>query len=268
MRLALVFALLAVVAAPAPAQLIPLDHLDDAPAGYLGRGTRLEIDIVTLTVIPESVVLGDPDDFWEYLDSQVWSQNTDVFTAVHDAMDTLGVHPWNYNLKWSSHGGTDIVCSEADLLSEQRCEAYRGRTSIGNVMDYLNELNDGEMPLAGHIQLYVVLLGDSVAWRGKLGTARWQWWGDREDHHWSTTSCRAWSLHSVPILAHELGHCFHLRHNEDDLDFSFGLDLMVSYYTHYSWVKEYNRKKVDHHFRVMLPEQSVFRTQPQFEQQF
>ena len=58
-------------------------------------------------------------------------------------------------------------------------------------------------------------------------------------------------------------HCFHLEHNEQDSD--YGLDLMVSHYTHYSWVKESNLEKVRHHFRLVAPEQSVFRMRPQTE---
>ena len=48
-----------------------------------------------------------------------------------------------------------------------------------------------------------------------------------------------------------MGHCFGLQHNENDTN--PGLDLMVSYYTHYHWVKESNKEIVRNHFRYDVP---------------
>lgn len=87
-----------------------------------------------------------------------------------------------------------------------------------------------------------------------MGVASRWFWGDDPSNldHWKTSACRAWALLSVPVIAHELGHCFGLAHNEDDGDGA--LDLMKSHYTHFDWVKLSNKQIVWNHFEGTVPD--------------
>lgn len=92
-----------------------------------------------------------------------------------------------------------------------------------------------------------------------LGLA-WRWSRIGETRHWTRSACRAWALHSEPVIAHELGHCFGLVHNEDDTD--YGLDLMKSEYAHYHWVKDSNKNVVRDHFKYPIPLGASLTDQP------
>ena len=78
----------------------------------------------------------------------------------------------------------------------------------------------------------------------------------RSEHHWKNSSCRAWSILKLTIVAHELGHCFGLDHNEDTDDINF--DLMHSTeFAYFDWLEDSNREIVQHHFRELSAEGST-----------
>ena len=65
------------------------------------------------------------------------------------------------------------------------------------------------------------------------------WTLDRSEHHWTNSSCRAWTIPKLTTVAHELGQCFGLDHNEDSGDMK--LDLMHSTESAYfDWLKDSN----------------------------
>ena len=79
---------------------------------------------------------------------------------------------------------------------------------------------------------------------------------NRSEHHWTNSSCRAWTIPKLMTVAHELGHCFGLDHNEDTDDINF--DLMHSTVSAYfDWLKDKNREIIQHHFRDDPPPVSL-----------
>lgn len=262
MRWFALFGILSAVAVPSIAQHnVPLFELSFPQS----PNERLDIEIVPVVVISETSASA----FYEADDQEglgelflsLFSQISDVFGSTHDALHTLGVEPFQYNL----HLGSEMhimICREARLYSEQQC-VHEDLGLIEELPDFVHDLHDREAPPRGSVQISIVVLEDEVAWSGVIGRARFWWWGDRFDNHWTRTACRAWALHSVPIIAHELGHCFMLRHNEQDSD--SGLDLMLANYTHFDWVKNSNKEIVERHFRHPTPELSISGTMPQTE---
>ncbi len=172
-----------------------------------------------------------------------------LFATVHEALQVLGLAYDQYTLLYGDHFHV-LVCEEATLYSEQSC-THGDLGEITDMRNFVLDLHDRESPPRGTVQLNVVILEDGLAWSGLLGVATWWYWGDRSLRHWTSTACRAWALLSTPVIAHELGHCFGLDHNEDDTD--IGLDLMVSYYAHFDWVKESNKDLVLRYFRYPAP---------------
>ena len=171
-----------------------------------------------------------------------------MFVATQMALYTLGVWPHEYNL----HLGDVMqfmVCSEASVGWEQEC-AHEELGLISDLPNFVYNLYDGEHPPLGTVQLSIILLEADIAWKGVLGLA-WRWWSRSAPKHWTNWTCRAWALNSEPVIAHELGHCFGLVHNEDDTD--SGLDLMTSHYAHYDWVKDSNKDIVREHFKYPIP---------------
>ena len=212
---------------------------------------RLEIEIVPVVVVERDTILAietDPE-VQERLGLDLSPQLTQMFVSTRNALYALGVEPHEYNLHLGDYLQF-LVCEEATVLSEQSCYHVE-LGAISDLPNFLRDLYDGQAPPRGTVQLNILLLESEVAWKGTLGVAWWWWWGDRYRHHWSNTACRAWALHSVSVIAHELGHCFRLAHNEDDSQ--YGLDLMFSLYTHFNWVKERNRSIVEYHFRLPIP---------------
>lgn len=114
----------------------------------------------------------------------------------------LGLSPEEYTLEFG-YQYHFMTCDEATLLWEQSCY----HAELGDIEDlpyFVYNLHGGEVPWMGTVQLYVLLLQDRMAWRGVLGLA-WRWtWPTFAEPHWNNTACRAWALHSVPVIAHEL----------------------------------------------------------------
>jgi len=108
----------------------------------------------------------------------------------------------------------------------------------------------------------VFLLEDEIGWSGTLGLASWARW-NIDNPHRGNSSCRAWALHSVPIIAHELGHCFGLKHNEDD--HGTELDLMQAHYSHVDWVKRDNKDIVADYFSPEVASSRAYKSHPVIE---
>lgn len=213
---------------------------------------RLEIELVPVVVVGSNTaesILTDMDEAGRLFFDDIFPQFTEMFVATRDALYALGLSPTEYNL----HLGNLLqllVCNEATVFSEQSCR-HLELGEISDLPNFVYDLYDGQPPIQGTVQLNVLLLEEQAAWKGTLGVAwRW-WWVEDSSQHWSNTACRAWALHSVSVIAHELGHCFRLVHNENDND--YGLDLMVSHYAHFNWVKDSNKSLVQHHFRTPMP---------------
>lgn len=213
---------------------------------------RLEIEVVPVIVLESTTVesvLTDSEQAARVFYDDIFPQFTEMFVSTRDALYALGVSPTEYNLRLGDHLQM-LVCDEATMLSEQSC-LHAELGGITDLPNFVYNLYDGQPPPRGTVQINVLLLETQSAWKGTLGLAWWWWWGDRTNLHWSNTACRAWALHSVPVIAHELGHCFTLAHNENDTD--YGLDLMVSRYAHFNWVKDSNKSIVQNHFKTPTP---------------
>lgn len=216
----------------------------------ISRYERLDIEVIPIIVFDSSIV-NEPEQ--EAIDEAVHSltpQFHEMFSAVHEAMHTLGLNYFQYSLYYGNHFHI-LVCEEATLYAEQTC-AHGDLGIITDLPNFINDLHDGEPPPKGTIQLNVVILENKLSWRGILGAALWWYWGgDSSLHHWTNRACRAWALLSMQVIAHELGHCFGLIHNEQDTD--SGYDLMVSHYAHFDWVKESNKEIVQDFFSYPPP---------------
>ena len=222
----------------------------------------IAVDAMAMREIFESKGREGLDAEYRSVYAQLWPQLTAMFSTVRDSMLVLGVQPTQYNLYLDNHVVV-IQCTNATIHSEQQCN-HGDTGAIDDLPNFVHDLYDRETPSQGTVQLHILILQDGVSWKGTLGLA-WHWWWvqDRSAWHWTNRACRAWALHSSPVVAHELGHCFGLEHNEENADAT--LDLMLSYYTHFDWVKDSNQVIVQQHFRYPIPESAPPTVQPQFE---
>ena len=86
-----------------------------------------------------------------------------------------------------------------------------------------------------------------------LGLTTTFWTG--ADKHFRNTACSAWSVNSLIVIAHELGHCFGLEHND-----VYGMsdprrDLMIAKIGIETalWLKPLNRDVIAQYFRGDAP---------------
>ena len=261
-----IVSLVGLLASTASAQ-IPLERLEV----FQHADERADIEIVPVFVFDGELyaeifdstgVEGIERELENVLETQITPAMSEMMVSVRQAMHTLGVYPSQYNLIFSDHLHF-MVCTQASLYESQDC--WHG--DLGEITDlpnFVSDLYDREAPPVGTVQFHVVVLLGDIAWKGTLGLAWHYWWTpSRTDWHWTNRACRAWALHSVPVIAHELGHCFGLDHNEENSD--TGLDLMLSYYTHFNWVKDSNKEIVQQHFRYPTPETATLGVQPTVE---
>ena len=225
---------------------------------------RLMIEVVPVLVLSQTILTVDENDGIDMLNRDITPQMTEMFVSTRKAMYALGVRPIDYDLRISDHVHV-LICTEATVYSSQECSMAQGPqlVPVTDLPNFAYNHHDGQHPPRGTVQLNVLLIENEVAWSGVLGLAwRW-WWGQQSDHHWSNATCRAWALHSVPVIAHELGHCFFLDHHEDDTDTE--LDLMISHYAHYNWVKPSNKRIVEKHIAEPTSLAPAGNTQPMVE---
>lgn len=222
---------------------------------YLNTSSeRLNIEVVPVFVISEDTAFtvlstGNLDELEALVENHWVPLFTQMFVATRNAMLTLGVGPHEYNLQLGDLMQF-MVCTEANLGVGQQC-VHQELGEITDLPNFAYNLYDGQNPPLGTVQLSIMLLEENIAWNGVLGLA-WRWYQTETlGGHWTNTACRAWALYSVPVITHELGHCFGLVHNENDAD--IGLDLMATHYAHYEWVKDSNLELVREHFEYPIP---------------
>ena len=239
------------------AQTVPLWRIDIP----IERQDRIEIEIVPILVINRSALDDSEEEFIGRFEKSLAPQLQETFGIVHEAMSVLGLGYFHYTLHAAEHFHV-LICSEATLYDEQTCE-HGDLGVIKDLRRFVVNLHDNRAPPRGTVQLNVLTLENRLSWNGTLGVAARWYWGDRNANHWTGRACRAWALQSMQVIAHELGHCFGLKHNEDDTD--TGLDLMVSHYAHFDWVKESNKAIVQEHFEHPPPRSAALGAQPMME---
>ncbi|MCZ0951693.1 MAG: hypothetical protein OXQ89_19135 [Rhodospirillaceae bacterium] len=176
-----------------------------------------------------------------------------ALSTVHEALAILGVQPNEYNISVSER--TEYLeCSRKTMLWEQECDHYPHgtlRTDTQSWSDFVRALPRSG---AGKIILWMFIRPTSWPWDGVRGIAS----RTVKVHegvvydHWSRRECRVLSIDTLNVIAHELGHCFLLDHNEDDMDYS--IDLMQAYSSDYDWLKDSNKAIVRHYFRQKEPD--------------
>ena len=194
-----------------------------------------------------------------------------ALSRVHEALALLGVRPTEYDLSASEQTET-LECDKAAVHLQQQCFHERaGTVSIGaldaeggiapdfdGMSQLVGEIHEGG-PGAGRINLYVLIMPEDWAWLGYPGIAQQWLYGDEGQRHWSNTGCKTITVMALPVLAHELGHCFGLMHNDKDDDYE--IDLMLSSAGYKTWLKPSNIAKIRHHFREDVPPEA-FGVQP------
>ena len=211
-------------------------------------------DRLNISVIPVYVLVGtsaqtdeDYDVQWDYM----VADEPETLVTVHMALKLLGVHPDEYAVSWDATKAETVKCFPPNTLLPFSCE----HELMGLISDWPRFAIDlhEHVPMS-KLELHVLIFPSKhFAWNNEqFGTAAtWNWALDRTEHHWTYTSCRAWAVHDLIVVTHELGHCFGLIHNEEDSDIN--LDLMHSYRTLYDWLKDSNANIVQHHFRETSP---------------
>ena len=226
--------------------VVPLERFEVE----ISKEERIEIEVVPVLVLHSSIADATADEVENRIANTLLPQLHKMFGTVHEAMSTLGLGYFQYTLHYGDHIHI-LVCDEATLYSDQTC-VHGDLGTITDLPSFIVDLHDNEPPPKGTVQLNILTLDDKLSWRGVLGVSKWWYWGgNRYLRHWTNRACRAWALQSIQVIAHELGHCFGLIHNEQDTD--SGFDLMVSHYAHFDWVKESNKEIVLNHFRYPPP---------------
>lgn len=227
---------------------------------------RLQIEVIVLKVFDSAntVAFGDlGPDLTGIPDRD--SRQAQVLGDVHWALDVLKVGPGNYLAmsEWPNeiiHMLT-LVCQKATLHHEQSCWSWTRNEPITDWRNFIYDAYDREPASAGMVRLHVLDLPEDFPWGGLVGTAWRARWGPATNQRWNTSSCVAWAVNDPTVIAHELGHCFGLVHNEDDLGDS-DLDLMyksANSGTFGTWLKESNINKVRQFFGVpvLLPVEAL-----------
>ena len=209
---------------------------------------RLELEVQLVEVHP-----GD----WPYekLDYDFSVSAGEAVAMVPRAMEALGVFYDEYNIKVNDRFEW-MNCSTPTTLEAQVCdvEVYVSAFgapgsspeervphgfSPGDIESWATFLKgqtlypSGTAPNAKQFKLMLLLVPEEFSFLGYRGAAvPWVWIVDGiKGGHWTHRACTAGvfvnSPNSMLVIAHELGHCFGLMHNEDD-PASYDIDLMFS----------------------------------------
>ena len=200
---------------------------------------RLELEVQLIDVFPWEW----PDDDLDYDYSVTVGES---ISMVHRAMEVLGIFHDEYNIRVSDDFPL-MSCDTASALEAQSCDVpytgYPHSVISGWSPDTLESWTDflksqthfpnGIVPNVRQFKLLLLVIPEGWAVDGWLGVN--QPWARTVDGvtggHWTQRACTAgvWvnSPNSMLTIAHELGHCFGLVHNEDDLS-SYDIDLMLS----------------------------------------
>ena len=206
---------------------------------------RLEIEVVAISLYEETA------GWWEL---RLTEPNKMV--TVHKALSMLGVAGSKVNVVWDRDVDdfAHLRCTSGTILAETSCYHAATGEFITDWLGFAKNLND-QVPPPGTVQLFILSPNRAeFVWNVPLlgAASRW-WWGlELSERHWSNTACRAWAIHDVAVIAHELGHCFQLIHNEDDTD--WGIDVMhSSQVLRHDFLKDSNQRIISHHFRREAP---------------
>ena len=228
---------------------------------------RMKIEVIVLEVFDSANTVAFSEITWDRLDEipDRDSQHANVLGDVHWALDVLHAGPGNYHVisEWPSEITylVTLVCDKATLHHEQRCWSWTLNETIADWENFIYDAYGQEPAPAGTVRLHVLNLPDGFPWKGLRGAAWWAYWGSASDRRWNTSSCVAWAIYDPTIIAHELGHCFGLDHNEEDIG-DFDLDLMykgANAGTFGTWLKNSNIDKVRQFFGVpvLLPDEAL-----------
>ena len=168
-----------------------------------------------------------------------------ALATVHGSMATLGVQPDEYNVTLSDRSEV-LECNRVSVLEPvTSCRHKRiGEVSGTGWHSLVKDLYPA--PAKRDYQLLVLLLPDAWPWVDVSGwSVLWQVPGTS---HWTESACRAWGMLNPIVIAHELGHCFGLVHNEIDAE-DYGVDLMLAKPVYTDWLKPSNAEKVRYWFR-------------------
>lgn len=206
-----------------------------------------------------------------------------ALASVHMALDMLGVLPDEYDLQLSTDASPVMLCKRPQVYSgpSVACsiESVGGgrilqRQDVHDLMILLG-YDRANHAFQGTVVIGILILPDGFHWAGTLyGVNKWWSWNGwhPDDLHWETTSCSIWSAPWVKGIAHELGHCFGLRHTTEDPyqnDNDWRFDLMTSVNEggnlSVSWLKPWNAARVRHHFRNRNADETT-QTHPAFGQ--
>lgn len=221
---------------------------------------RLEIEIVPVYV--NDVIPMTPEEELAIILKKV-AQIPEILGMVHRALAMVNVGHGQYDLSVSFEFH-DLRCTKATVLVEQIC-THETAGPIRDLKDFLAQLYPPGPHELGVVQLHVLLLPEQWYWKGYVGQTWMYRYTNPNYRHWSTTSCKLWAIAEIEPIAHELGHCFQLVHNEDDSD--TGIDLMLAAPGYNDWLKESNIKIVAQHFRIPPPEVPRSGTMPMVELQ-
>ena len=212
------------------------------------------------------------------------AQLPSTLSTVRDALDMLGVMTGEYDLRPYDVTGLAICRKTRVLLATAglECGSYidgegwiPGNEAILQQMalfGMVQDLDDG-MPLdeavdKGAGSAMNTPRGYVILWVPLTPTTNW--WSDRvvgeafaliavdwTEQHWSTSACAAWAVNKVVNIAHEMGHCFGLIHNQDDTrDRDFDLMRDDGAQGNREYLKDNNKAIVRHHFRALSPDTS------------
>ena len=194
---------------------------------------RLELELVPVYVT-DPVAQRAPGD----------AELSAVLSRTHEAMALLGVPADAYNVVLSDHAEY-LDCSPATVLVEQLCH----HATLGPIADWTAFAKTlYPVPRPREYRLLVLMLPERWAWMGVAGyTWWWRWTNDPNALHWTNVACRAWSIDDLVHIAHEIGHCLMLVHNQEDTDRD--IDVMLAVPGRVDWIKPSNAERVLHQLR-------------------
>ena len=215
--------------------------------------SRLEIELVPVVVFNESTLLLLNQEEQAALVAQMLTTNLvgkipEALAKIHRATAILGIRPHAYNLSLSDRIES-LLCSPPNFLTELSClHSKLGR--LNDVKTFVRDLYP-DVEENGKVQIHVMFLPEKFYWpNSTVGIAGTYLLVDENLRHWTNSSCRAWAINELPVIAHELGHCMGLKHNQDDYDSTGEIDLMLSGSSGYvDWLKDSNLTIIQHHFR-------------------